>query len=82
MFLSYLLTFGMFLFQSPLDTGITNVYSDITGVWPKLIGSCILGLAYIGHRTSDTDGILHRFWPLLVGVGFLAWAPSIYTWLF
>lgn len=73
---------ALFLLQSPLDNAFQRIYQDITGVWPKLIGSVILGMAYIGHRSSDTDGMMHRMWPLAMGVGMMAWAPSVYNWLF
>jgi hypothetical protein len=75
---------AMWIWQggSPLDQAFTNLYNDVTGVWPKLIGSVSIGVAYLGHRHSDTDGMMHKMWPMFIGIGLLAWAPSVYQWLF
>jgi hypothetical protein len=63
------------------DAGFMNLYADMTGTMPKIIGPVMIALGMIARDHIHNERLFHWLFGMIVAVSVVAWSPQIYTFL-
>jgi hypothetical protein len=72
----------LLLFQAAgWDAGFMNLYADMTGTLPKVVGPIIMVIAAMARDHIHNERVWHFLMGLTISMAFIAWSPQIFTFL-